>query len=252
MKILLCVFLAIANMVATAPIRAGRENVLSFLEATLTTTTEQTIHTTSTVVKNPPSEPETEQESADMSEARSREGYGTNKFTDPDSHKTMEKGLSWRRTGSFIKDNTRLMGVRGRPTKDWGSRKHPGSVGAQQASREHIDLNSQEGLTVGARNVVSLGGNQVNDSANQGTKFQRKAAPGRVPVSNVMLTQGQSREVVDLDSLEENNGRHALTDNRGHADIDETRELFSSETYPAAPPGHMPSGSTVPVKSRTS
>ncbi|XP_074540117.1 uncharacterized protein LOC141801109 [Halichoeres trimaculatus] len=248
MKIVLCLLFGIATMVATAPIRARRENVLNFLEHALDTATEKTIHAASTATKNPPRGPEKEQESADMSEAKSKEGFGTkeptNTFTDPDSHEVIQKSLSQRRTGSLNRDSAGMTGVSGGPTQDLGSREHPGPVGSQQSSREQINLNSQEGLTVDAQDVVNLRGHQMT--------FRRKAAPRRLSGSNGLLTQGLSREVQDLDSLEENKGKPAATGNRGHPDIDETREMISSETNLVASPGHSLSGSPAPAKSRTS
>lgn len=137
----------------------------------------------------------------------------------------VKKGLSLKRTGSLNRDSSGLKGVSGGPVQELSSREHLGPVGAQQASREQINLHSQEGLTVGAQDVVISSGDQI--TANQGTNFKRKAGLRRAPGSNGMLTQGPSTEVQDLDSLEENNGRPAATGNRGHTDMDGKTRLSS-------------------------
>ncbi|KAM6995327.1 uncharacterized protein LKV04_007554 [Tautogolabrus adspersus] len=212
-------------MVATAPIRVQRENVLSFLNDALDTTTAKPISATITAERIPSSKPVKEQDSADV-------------LKGPDSHEVMN---SRRKTGGISKDNSGPMDVSSRPVQDQGSREHIGPVGAQQASRGQVDLNSQEVLTADPSNADNLSGkqvlrlsrSQVTDSARESKHLQRKAAPRRVNGLNGMLPPGMSREVLDLDSLEENNGRPAPMGNRGPPiDYDETREFLSSETNP--------------------
>ncbi|CAJ1061671.1 uncharacterized protein LOC117822641 [Xyrichtys novacula] len=262
MKILVCIFLPVAALVSTAPIRVRRENVLSFLENAHDTTTARTIHATSSAaIKITPTDPEKEQVSADNSEAKSRERFGTNGYADsvkdPDSHEAMnpavmEKGPSQRRTGGTNTNNTGLKDVSSRPVQDLGSREHPGPAEAHRASVEQIDLNSQEGLTVGARDLVNLSGEQVNDGVSQGTNLRRWAPSPRVNGLNSLSAPGRRREVQDPDSLEENNGRPAPAGNRGNTDYDETKEVISSEVNPVASPGNIPSGLSIPAKSKAS
>ena len=122
----------------------------------------------------------------------------------------------------------RLMDVSSRPVQDQGSREHGEPHVAQQASRERADLNSEEGMMVdtqGAkslsrRQVIHSSRDQVTDNARLGTSVQRRATPRRVNGLNAMLPPGQSREPLDLDSLEVNNGRPAPVGNRGEVDYD--------------------------------
>lgn len=101
-----------------------------------------------------------------------------------------------------------------------------GPQGEHQASREPIDLNSEEAMTVDAqeplsgKQVIHSSGEQAIASASLGTDLQRKASPARVNGLNGMLAPGRSRELLDLDSLEDNNGRHAPVGNRGDTDYD--------------------------------
>lgn len=100
--------------------------------------------------------------------------------------------------------------------------------GEHQASREPIDLNSEEAMIVDAQEAEPLSGKQVIHSSGEqaiasaslGTDLQRKASPARVNGLNGMLAPGRSRELLDLDSLEDNNGRHAPVGNRGDTDYD--------------------------------
>ncbi|XP_060906706.1 uncharacterized protein LOC132984078 [Labrus mixtus] len=264
MKMFMCIFLPFATMVAAVPIRVQKENVLSFLNGALDPATAKPISATITAEKNPLGKPVKEQDSAvsDMSDAKSREGFYTNGHTDVfkhlDSHEVMN---SRRKTGSISKDNSGPVDVSSRPVQDQGSREHIGPVAAQQASRGQVDHNSQEVLTADPSNAYNLSGKQVHrlrrgqvtDRASVGKHLQRKAAPRGVHGLNGMLRPGMSREVLDLDSLEENNGRPAPIGNRGPPiDYDETREFISSETNPIAPPKNIPSGSSVLAKRRAS
>ncbi|XP_039662853.1 uncharacterized protein LOC120562956 isoform X2 [Perca fluviatilis] len=274
MKLFKCLFL-FATMVVTAPIRARRENVLSFLNDALGTTTEKTIPENTTAYRNPPSKPVKEQYSEDMSEAKSTESFDTNRFTGPvvsdknggesrdvfkglDSDeivipKVVEKDKAPLRR----KTNMRLMDMSSRLVQDQGSREHGGPHRTHQASRERTDLNSEEGVTVDSQKAENLSRKQVISLSRDRvtSSLQRKAAPGRVHELNGMLVPGRSRELLDPDSLEDNIGRPAPVGNRGDADYDETREFLSSEMYPKdvlAPPEHMPSSFSVPAKSRAS
>ncbi|KAM7420583.1 hypothetical protein PAMA_015014 [Pampus argenteus] len=111
---------------------------------------------------------------------------------------------------------------------DYGSREYRESQGTlveiDQASREHTDLNSEEGVMVHAqeagnlqrKQLIHFSGDQVADSASQGINVQRKASSGRAAGLNGML---------DQDSLEDNNGRLAAVGNR---DIDYDDSISSS------------------------
>lgn len=88
-------------------------------------------------------------------------------------------------------------------------------------SREHADLDSEEGTTVVAKEdgnlsekqFIRLSGDKLIDNASQGANLQGMA--WRV---NGMLAQGQSRETQDWDSAEENNGHLAAAGNTGDTD----------------------------------
>lgn len=149
-------------------------------------------------------------------------------FKDPDSHELMiskfekNKGPSRKKTG-VNKDNMVQMDMRSRVVQDQGSR---GQHGQQQASTERIDLNSEEAMIVDAQRAEPLSEKQVTPSIRDQTtdslvtNRQRKATPVRINGLNGVLTPGQSRELLDLDSLEENNGRPAPAGNGGHTDYD--------------------------------
>lgn len=79
-------------------------------------------------------------------------------------------------------------------------------------------VGAQEAENLSGKQAIRLSGDQVTD--NLGTNLQRKAAPGRVNGLNGMLAPGRSRELLDWDSLEGNNGRPAPVGNRGDADYD--------------------------------
>lgn len=126
---------------------------------------------------------------------------------------------SRRKSGGDV-DNMGSLAMSSRLVQDQGSREHSGPHVAHQASREGPDLNSEEGMTAGAeilvgKQIMHLRRDQVTDSANPGSNLQRKATPGRVHGLDVVLAPGQSRELVDWDSLEDNNGRPAPVGNRG-------------------------------------
>ncbi|XP_049902404.1 uncharacterized protein LOC126391579 isoform X2 [Epinephelus moara] len=250
-----CLLLPFADMVVTAPIRARRENVLSLLNDAFGTTTEKTTPASTT----------------DMSEARSTENFNTNGLTGPEVSdkngsesrdaikglgsdeimipKVVEKAFSrWETNVGSVNISRRLV-------QDQGSRELGEPHGADTASREWTDLNSEEGVMMNTQGAENLSGqNVIRLSGDQVTgRLQRKATPERVHGLNGMMAPYISRELVDPDSLEENNGRPAPVGNRGDVDHDETREFVSSETYyPIAPPEHMPSSFSAPAKSRAS
>ncbi|XP_044215322.1 uncharacterized protein LOC122987485 isoform X2 [Thunnus albacares] len=288
MKLFMCC-LILLPFATTAQIRARRENVLSFLNDALGTTTEKTISANITAYRNPPSKPVKEQDSEeDMSEAKSTEIFDTDGVTEPgvsdtnlegesrdafkdlDSYeitipKAVEKDKApSRRKMGVDKDNMGQMDMSSKLVWDYGSRGYSGPQGAlvevHRASREHIDLISEEGVMVSSQEAGNLqrkqvshfSGDQVTDSASQGIDLQRKASSGRAAGLNGMLAPGRSRELLDQDSLEDNNGRPAAVGNSRDIDYDETKEFISSETYPLAPPQHMPSSFSAPANIQAS
>ncbi|XP_075882782.1 uncharacterized protein LOC142888406 [Nelusetta ayraudi] len=227
-----CLFLLV-GVVVTAP-RVQRDNVLTFLNDALGVTTERTVATASAAARPPQNNPVNEDDSEDLSEEKSTESLPTNGITgvieDPDSH---EEAIS--------KDSVKT------PLKKRAENTNDRLVGPV----EQMDLNSGEA----ARDAEPSPGQvdnssveQVNQSANVvADDHHRKATPVGGAGFNGMLAAGRSRELQDLDSLEDNAGRPApVWDHRRDTDYDETRELLSSETYPLAPPQHM----SVPVKSQ--
>ncbi|XP_042345487.1 uncharacterized protein LOC121945400 [Plectropomus leopardus] len=259
-------------MVVTAPVRVQRENVLSFLNDALGTTTEKTTPANTTVYRKPPNKPEKEQESEDVSEANSMESFNTNGLTGPevsdknggeskdaikgpDSDEIMTPEVVEKdKTQSRRKTNVGPKDMSSRLVQDRGSREHSGPHREQQASRELTDLNSEEGVMVNAQGAENVSGKQVIHSSRDqmSGSLQRKGTPGGAHGLNGMQVPGRSRELLDQDSLEGNNGRPAPVGNRGDTDYDETREFISSESYLIAPPEHMPRSLSVPAESRAS
>lgn len=150
-------------------------------------------------------------------------------FNDPDSHEMLiskvvgaDKAPSKRKAG-VDKYHVVRMGqeqVNRRPHKE------------QQASRDQSDPNTEEAMIVDAqeaepssgKQLIHSSGEQAINSASQGMALQRKATPARVNGVvngfNGVLALGHSRELQDLDSLEDNNGRHEPVGNRGDTDYD--------------------------------
>ncbi|XP_018543424.2 uncharacterized protein LOC108890864 [Lates calcarifer] len=237
--------LPFAAIVFTAPIRARRENVLSFLNDALATVT---VPASVTAYRNSPSKTVTEKDSQDVSDARSTESFDTNGFPDAakdlESHEIMipkvaknDNTPSGRRTGAD-KDS---MDASRRLVQDHGSRELN-----HLDSEEGMTMNTQEHGNLSGKRDIRSSGDKVTDSASEGANLQRKA--GRVNGLNSMLAPGQSREMLDRDSLENSNGRLAAVGNSRDTDYDETREYISSEMHPIAPPQHKPSSLSVPAK----
>lgn len=136
------------------------------------------------------------------------------------------------------KDNVGQMDTSSRLIWDYGSREYSGPqralVEIQRASREHIDLNSEEGVMVDAqeagnllrKQAIPFTADQVTDSASQGINLQKKASSGRAAELNGMLTPGRSRELLDQDSLEDNNGRPAALGNSRDVDYDGKTKFY--------------------------
>ncbi|XP_047187693.1 uncharacterized protein LOC118302810 isoform X2 [Scophthalmus maximus] len=228
--------LPFATVVLTAPIRARRENLLSFLNGN----------------KNPPRKPLTENDSEDTSEETSTERFDTNGFTEAKvpGNKGAESKDAVKDLGSnevmiskAVVDNAPSQ----RKTAEDEGSERPMDMSRRldqdHGSRVRTDLNSEEGTTVDTRDG-NLSGRQVFRSSGH---LQRKAEA--MTGLNAMLTPGHSREMQDWDSLEQNNGRLAVVGNSRHTDYDETREYISSETYPIE---KLPSHLSVPAKSRAS
>lgn len=150
-------------------------------------------------------------------------------FNDPDSHEMMiskvlgaDKVPSKRKAGAD-KDHVVQM-----VQEQVSRRLHK----EHQASRDQSDPNSEEAMIVdtqeaepsSGKQVIHSSGEQTINSASQGMALQRKATPARVNGVvngfNGVLAPGRSRELQDLDSLEDNNGRHEPVGNRGDTDYD--------------------------------
>ncbi|XP_039974456.1 uncharacterized protein LOC120784598 isoform X2 [Xiphias gladius] len=240
MKLFRCCLLLLpfATTVLTAPIRAQREDVLSFLNDELGT---MTIPANVTAYRNPTRKPVTEKDSEDA--VKGLESHEI-EIMIPNVVENDNAPLG-RKTG-VDKDSVGPVDMSRRLVQDHGS-------------REWTDLDKDEGMTVDAhkedgnlsgKQDIRLSGDELTGSGSQCANLQRKA--GRVNGLNGVLAPGPSREMLDLDSLEDNNDRLAAVGNSRDTDYDETREYISSESYPIAPPEHMPSRFSVPAKSRAS
>lgn len=156
-------------------------------------------------------------------------------FNEPDSHEIIiskvaekNKGPSRKKTG-VNKDSRGQTDVRSRVVQNQGSRGQHGQHGQhgqQQASTEQIDHSSEEATIVAVQRAEPLSEKQIIRSSRDqttdslGTNPQRKATPARINGLNGVLAPGQSRELLDLDSLEENNGGSTPGGNGGHTDYD--------------------------------
>ncbi|XP_037310357.2 uncharacterized protein LOC119197833 isoform X1 [Pungitius pungitius] len=218
MKLLaFCLLLPLA-MAATAPIRAQRENVLSFLKDSLPPSTEKIIP--ENVTANPPNKAVKDQDSEDTSEARSTEDLGPNRFTDSFRGHDSDEMMSSQVLDNDKAPSTWITNV-GTQVRDQGSGERSGPHGAQPASIERTDVSGEQAQE--AQEAQELD-HQVSGS-------QRKAAQGRVHGSNGMFAPGGSRELMDRNSLEDN-GRPAPVGNRADTDYAETREFIRAETHP--------------------
>ncbi|XP_026149895.1 uncharacterized protein LOC113122633 isoform X2 [Mastacembelus armatus] len=242
--------LPFALMVVTAAVRARRENVLSFLTGALGTTTEKTVTANTTGYGNPPRKVVTEKDSEDVSDAKSTESFETDRLTvkDVESHEILTPKVVQNDETPFTgasKDKVVLLDVSRRLVQEHGSRERSGPCGSHQASKEQTDLDSEEGMTVDAQEVETVSGKQVMclDGArmtgedSQGPTLQRKA--GRVEGMKGTVVSGESRDLLDQDSLEDNNSNIRT----------ESREYISSETSPIE---RVPSGLSVPAKNPAS
>ncbi|KAG7475275.1 hypothetical protein JOB18_028396 [Solea senegalensis] len=202
MKLFLCcLLLLVTNVVFAAPIRAQRENVLSFLNDALGT---MNVPGNVTAYTKPPSEPVTENNSEDISDANSSDdktGFeepeqtnnngGDSTVKDLESHEIMamnDNAPSRRKTG-VDKVSVGTMDMSRELIQDYGS-------------REWTGLDSEEGMTVD---------NQKGGKHTSGSDLQRKAE--RVNVLDRELSPDESRDLPDGDSVEENRGRLAAAVN---------------------------------------
>lgn len=150
-------------------------------------------------------------------------------FKDPDSHEIIiskiaekNRGPSSKKTG-VNKDSMVQTDVCSRVVQNQGSR---GQHGQQQASTEQTDHSSEEATIVDVQRAEPLSEKQVIRSSRDQTNdslaanLQRKATPAKINGLNGVLAPGQSRELLDLDSLEENNGGSTPAGNGGLTDYD--------------------------------
>ncbi len=77
-----------------------------------------------------------------------------------------------------------------------------------------------EAQVLSGKQVIRLSREQATDSASRGSDLLRKATPGRVNGLNGLSAPGRSRELLDWDSLEDNNGRPTPVSDRGNTDHD--------------------------------
>ncbi|XP_040900904.1 uncharacterized protein LOC121186281 [Toxotes jaculatrix] len=237
MKFFVCCLLLLpfATTVLTAPVRDALGTM--------------TIPTNATAHGNPPSKPVTEKDSEDMSDEKSEESFDPNGFTD--AGKALESHeIKIMIPKVVVNDNApgRKTGVDEDSVEPVDTSRR--TMVQDQGSTERTDLDSEEGMdgNLSGKQVIRLSGDKMTDSAGQGANLQRRA--GRVNGLNGMLAPGQSREMLDWDSLEDNNGRPAAVGSIRDQGYDETREYISSETYPIAPPENRPSHLSVPPKSQ--
>lgn len=113
-----------------------------------------------------------------------------------------------------------LMDTNGGLVQTHGSIEQSETHRPMRTSREWTSIHSDEENMPEARRVENLPGKQVTHSHgvkgtasdNRGANLQRKT--GNVDGSNGLLAQGESRELLDRGSLEDNNGRLVQQDNR--------------------------------------
>lgn len=130
-----------------------------------------------------------------------------------------EKAPSRRTTGS---ESMGQMDTSRRLVQNHGSREQSGPHRPLQASREWPDVHSDEEIMPDARGVENLPGKQITHSHgdkgtgsdNQAVNLQRKT--GNVDGLNGLLAQGESRELLDRDSLEDSNGKLVPQGNRDY------------------------------------
>ncbi|XP_029959150.1 uncharacterized protein LOC115397109 isoform X2 [Salarias fasciatus] len=237
-----------AAVVETSPVRARRENVLSFLNDAFSATTEKAIPTkiTGNNSARAPEEEKKSEEFADMSVGKSAEKFHNSRSPvsvpeapeqtggesrDLGSRETLRSPS--RRTGGVNSDDVQSADTTSTLQQDLRSSDHSGPQGEQQASGEHTDLNSEEEAMMRPQDTGSLSGTHCRDTGG----VKRRLAPS------------QSGERPDEESLEE---RLAAVGKARDADDDETREYMSSEIHPYARPGPGPIQPSFPAWSRTS
>ncbi|XP_061531085.1 uncharacterized protein LOC133401755 isoform X2 [Phycodurus eques] len=199
MRLVIC-WLMLLPLVTAAPIRARRENVLSFLKEALGTTAGKTISAIMTAHKNPPSEPKKEHDSQDLSEDQSFESANQDTLADLDSDEMPQ-----------TKENAKAP-----PRRQTGAVRTSSRRAQDQQSGEHADLHSETDITDGV-NMSSI-------ASVQGSSLQRKAS------AEGLRSLAPSRETVDQASLET---RPAAV--VGETDDDETKELMTSESHSFGP-----------------
>ncbi|XP_051813109.1 uncharacterized protein LOC127536514 [Acanthochromis polyacanthus] len=195
MKLFVCCLLLLpfANLVVTAPTRAQRENVLSFLTEAFGAATEKTVPANITAYRYPPSRPVKEPDSEDLSK-----NHDSDEIVVPEAVEK-EKPPSRGTAGASKDDNL--------------SREHA----QQPASR---DLTSEEEVMLKAQVAANVSGKRVFASPD----FQAEAGG----VTRMMSAPGRSREMLDPDSLEKNTGRLAAAVSSKHTGCDEQRPCSSS------------------------
>ncbi|XP_019728404.1 uncharacterized protein LOC109517599 isoform X1 [Hippocampus comes] len=191
MRLVIC-WLMLLPLATAAPIRARRENVVTFLNDALSKPTRKTVPAIDTAHRNPPSETEkeqdSEQDSADLSEDQSFESASQDTIAGD------EPAVSDSSLGGESKD---LDSDETPRTKEEAEASPGRQMGAMPVSRRRVqdqqsgedaDLNNEEEVTdrVNVQSMVSV----------QGSSFQRKeSAEGAHSLDT-------SRELAERRSLE--------------------------------------------------
>ncbi|XP_077382095.1 uncharacterized protein LOC144021807 isoform X2 [Festucalex cinctus] len=163
MRLVICL-LVLLPLVTAVPIRAHRENVLSFLSDALSTTTGKTRDAMMTAHRNPPNEPKKEQDSQDLSES----------FESANQDTIAVSGANY-----------------GGESKDLDSDETPGrQMGAPLVSRR-ADQDQQ-----------SADGNSEEDVADGVNVPSVVSTPGSVRKMKASAEGDTSKEAADQDSLE--------------------------------------------------
>ncbi|KAM9722722.1 uncharacterized protein ACNS7B_018340 [Menidia menidia] len=193
---------------AEEPVKAPRQNVLSFLNDAFSRTTQETILAKVTAHSNTPKAVK-EQDSEDLSEEKSTESLDTSEvsdaFEDLESHEAVvceAKALPSTRTAEMDQDQILLLG---------------GTINHDQQSDQ-----KDEG-----------GKGMKPDIDSHTTHLRREAAPGRVEGMNDRMYR--NRETLDQESLEDRSSRLAAVGNSNPADYGESGELTNSEMNPFEP-----------------
>ncbi|XP_057690126.1 uncharacterized protein LOC130914708 [Corythoichthys intestinalis] len=176
-------WLMLLPLVIAAAIRARRENVISFLNDALDTTTGKTLPSILTAHKNLLNDPKTEQYSQDLSEDQSTESVKHDSIAEPAESDANVGGESEDLNSDEIHQSREKLP----PRRQIGAVNVSRRRAQDQQSGEHADVNSEEEIIDGV-NMSSL--LPIQDSSVD-RKSSAEGAHSLAP----------SREMVDEDSL---------------------------------------------------